>query len=115
MAPDSWYLALSAVLFAIGVVGAFSLGGFDQAWFKFHELMFSNSFWQLNPRTDHLIQMFPPAFWEFIVSTIGLLTAAEAGLTRSGGSWRPGSRSAGKRTREASARRLPVDGGGPCR
>jgi integral membrane protein (TIGR01906 family) len=64
----------------VGAVGAFSLGGFDQAWFKFHELIFSSDFWKLNPRTDHLIQMFPPAFWQFIVSTVGLLTAAEAGL-----------------------------------
>jgi integral membrane protein (TIGR01906 family) len=73
-------LGCALTLAIVGGVGAFSLGGFDQAWFKFHELIFSSEFWKLNPRTDHLIQMFPPAFWQFIVSTVGLLTAAEAGL-----------------------------------
>ena len=67
-------------LAVVGAVGAFSLGGFDQAWFKFHELIFSSDFWMLDPRSDHLIQMFPAEFWQFIVSTVGLLTAAEAGL-----------------------------------
>ena len=73
-------IGCAITLAVVGAVGAFSLGGFDQAWFKFHELIFSSDFWKLNPRTDHLIQMFPPAFWQFIVSTVGLLTAAEAGL-----------------------------------
>ena len=65
---------------AIGAIGAFGAAGFDSAWEDFHELMFSNDFWQLNPNTDHLIQIFPPAFWESIVFFIGTLIVAEAVL-----------------------------------
>lgn len=73
-------IGCAVTLAVIGGVGLFSLGGFDSAWLKFHEIMFSNQFWLLNPRTDHLIQIFPPDFWESIVFFIGILTAAEAGL-----------------------------------
>jgi len=68
------------VLVAIGVVGGIGMAGFDSAWESFHELLFSNDFWRLNPRTDHLIQMFPPDFWESIVFFIGVLVAAEAAV-----------------------------------
>lgn len=64
----------------VGVAGALGASGFDAAWLHFHELIFSNDFWLLNPRTDHLIQIFPPEFWQNIVFVIGLLVAAEAGL-----------------------------------
>ncbi|HXH21649.1 MAG TPA: TIGR01906 family membrane protein [Dehalococcoidia bacterium] len=65
---------------AIAGVGAFAVSGFDSAWTQFHEVLFSNDFWLLNPRTDHLIQIFPPEFWQNIVFFVGLVTAAEAGL-----------------------------------
>jgi integral membrane protein (TIGR01906 family) len=65
---------------AIGAIGAFGAAGFDSAWEDFHELMFSNDFWQLNPNTDHLIQIFPPDFWESIVFFIGTMILAEAVL-----------------------------------
>jgi integral membrane protein (TIGR01906 family) len=67
-------------LAAVGGAGALGLSGFDSAWVQFHEALFSNEFWRLNPATDHLIQMFPPAFWESVVFLIGLLVAAEAAL-----------------------------------
>jgi integral membrane protein (TIGR01906 family) len=67
-------------LAAIGIAGAIGLSGFDSAWEDFHGIIFSNDFWRLNPATDHLIQMFPPLFWERIVFFIGLMTAAEAAL-----------------------------------
>lgn len=57
-----------------------SLVGFDQAWEDFHELMFSNDFWLLNPATDRLIQMFPPPFWERIVFILGVLIAVQAAI-----------------------------------
>lgn len=65
---------------AIAAAGVLAMSGFDAAWEQFHVLIFSNDFWLLDPRTDHLIQMFPPAFWESIVFFIGLLTAAQAAL-----------------------------------
>ena len=68
------------VLGIIGVAGGIGLAGFDSAWENFHQVIFSNDFWRLNPSTDHLIQMFPPAFWESIVFFIGVMVAAEAAL-----------------------------------
>ena len=45
------------------VVGLFALVGFDSLFLKFHQLSFSNDFWQLDPRRDYLIIMFPQGFW----------------------------------------------------
>ena len=67
-------------LVVLGGIGAVSLAGFDEAWADFHRLIFSNDFWLLNPSTDHLIQMFPLAFWESIVFFVGLMVVAEASL-----------------------------------
>ncbi len=67
-------------LVVLGGVGAVGLSGFDQAWTNFHQLIFSNDFWLLNPATDHLIQIFPPPFWERIVFFVGLMIVAEAAL-----------------------------------
>jgi integral membrane protein (TIGR01906 family) len=67
-----------ATIVAVGLLG---VAGFDSAWEDFHLLIFSNDFWRLNPATDHLIQMFPLAFWENIVFILGLMIAGEAGLT----------------------------------
>ena len=59
-------------------VGAFALTGFEAAWDRFHEIVFSNDFWRLDPDTDHLIQMFPEAFWEDATFIVAALTLAEA-------------------------------------
>lgn len=67
-------------LAGLGVIGAIGLSGFDSAWESFHRLIFSNDFWQLNPATDHLIQMFPPDFWQSIVFFVGMMVVAEAAL-----------------------------------
>lgn len=70
---------LSALLSvaAIGALGVGALVGFDQLWNQFHFIAFSNDFWQLDPATDHLIQMFPEGFWEDVSLWIGLATAAQ--------------------------------------
>lgn len=71
----------SAVAVAIvAAAGALGASGFDSAWEQFHEVLFSNDFWRLNPDTDRLIQIYPPAFWEDIVFFIGLMVVAEAVL-----------------------------------
>ena len=44
-------------------VGLFALVGFDTLFLKFHQLSFSNDFWQLDPRTDYLVMLFPQDFW----------------------------------------------------
>jgi integral membrane protein (TIGR01906 family) len=52
------------VTVALGLLfGAATLVDFDTLFLTFHEITFHNDFWQLDPRTDHLIQMFPFGFW----------------------------------------------------
>jgi integral membrane protein (TIGR01906 family) len=65
-------------LVVVAVIGAFALTGFDQAWTTFHEIVFRNDLWKLNPATDRLIQMFPEPFWKDMTIVVGGLTAAEA-------------------------------------
>ena len=36
---------------------------FDQLFWQFHLLSFSNEFWQLDPTKDYLIMLFPGGFW----------------------------------------------------
>ena len=63
---------------ALGTVAAVALFGFDAAWSRFHTIAFANDLWLLNPRTDHLIQMFPEPFWRDMTILLGALCAAEA-------------------------------------
>ena len=63
--------------------GFLALTGFDAAWSQFHVIAFANDFWQLNPRTDHLIQMFPQAFWERATVAVGGAIVLEAGIIAS--------------------------------
>ncbi|HAL49007.1 MAG: TIGR01906 family membrane protein [SAR202 cluster bacterium] len=44
-------------------VGLGSLVGFDRLFLFFHEVSFSNDLWQLDPRRDYLIAMFPQGFF----------------------------------------------------
>ncbi|MFQ5471579.1 MAG: TIGR01906 family membrane protein [Dehalococcoidia bacterium] len=63
----------------LGIVGLVAIsGGFHAAWDQFHGIFFSNDLWQLNPRTDHLIQMFPEPFWQQITLLIGAMILLEA-------------------------------------
>jgi integral membrane protein (TIGR01906 family) len=62
----------------LGVAGILAMSGFDGAWSRFHELSFANDLWQLNPRTDHLIQMYPEAFWQEVTTLIGVFTMLQS-------------------------------------
>ncbi len=68
-------------------MGAFlAVTGFDSAWSQFHVLAFSNDFWQLDPDSDHLIQMFPEGFWQEMTLLIGAVTLLEVVLISGAGS-----------------------------
>ena len=54
--------------------------GFDELFRYFHILSFSNDLWLLNPRTDHLIQMFPSDFWFDVSLATGIITLFEGVL-----------------------------------
>jgi integral membrane protein (TIGR01906 family) len=64
----------------IGLVGFIALSGFDSAWSGFHNVLFSNDFWRLDPSTHHLIQMYPEAFWLRVTIALGAATLLEAAL-----------------------------------
>lgn len=62
----------------VGSIAVFAAFGFDAAFTRFHELLFANDFWQLDPRTDHLIQMFPEPFWRDMTIVLGVMSGIEA-------------------------------------
>jgi integral membrane protein (TIGR01906 family) len=70
----------------LAVAGLAAASGFDSAWTEFHVLAFQNDFWALDPNIDHLIQMFPEAFWRDITALIVSATLLEASLI-AGGAW----------------------------
>jgi integral membrane protein (TIGR01906 family) len=74
---------MTSVLIGAGVVGGigvFALTGFEDAWTEFHQIVFTNDFWLLDPTADRLIQMFPEGFWFDATLLIGLMTLAEAAV-----------------------------------
>ena len=101
MKNGAWLLALTLGLFALLMTwaegalwcGLYALGGwvlialilgiacgfnFEAAFTKFHELLFDNDLWLLDPRTDAMIRMYPQAFFEKMAYSIGkrMLTSA---------------------------------------
>ncbi|MDG1839773.1 MAG: DUF1461 domain-containing protein [Dehalococcoidia bacterium] len=49
--------------------------GFDSAFYKFHELMFTNDLWILNESTDRLLQMYPRDFWYWVTFRLAVVTS----------------------------------------
>lgn len=45
------------------LVGLLALAGFETLFTLFHHISFTNDLWQLDPRRDYLIMMFPLGFW----------------------------------------------------
>ena len=60
------------------VVGLLSLVAFNQLFLLFHLVSFSNDFWQLDPRRDYLIAMFPQGFFFDATMLIAFSTIALA-------------------------------------
>jgi integral membrane protein (TIGR01906 family) len=73
-------IGLGAGALAVGGIAIFAAFGFEAAFTRFHEVLFRNDLWQLNPKTDHLIQMFPDEFWRDMVIVLGAMCAIEAGI-----------------------------------
>jgi integral membrane protein (TIGR01906 family) len=66
-------IASAVVTVGLGiVVGLLTYFEFDQLFLAFHETVFQNNFWQLDPRTDHLIQLFPFEFWYDAMLTVAI-------------------------------------------
>ena len=47
----------------VALAGLGALVGFDRLFLAFHLVSFANDLWQLDPRTDYLIAMFPQGFF----------------------------------------------------
>ncbi|MBQ43997.1 MAG: TIGR01906 family membrane protein [Gemmatimonadetes bacterium] len=69
-------VALMVVL--VVVVGAFAMTGFDALFLRFHRVAFTNDLWQLDPRTDYLLIIFPQGFWFDATMRVAALTVAGA-------------------------------------
>ena len=64
----------------VALVGLFALVGFDSLFLLFHRISFANDLWQLDPRTDYLLIMFPLGFWFDATMRVALTTIAGAVL-----------------------------------
>jgi integral membrane protein (TIGR01906 family) len=64
------------------LVGVLSLLDFEALWTRFHQVAFRNDLWQLDPRRDYLIMLFPEPFWFAatlrMATTVALQTAVIA-------------------------------------
>ena len=60
------------------IVGLVSLAGFERVFLAFHLVSFSNDLWQLDPRHDYLIAMFPQGFFFDATMLIALAVVLEA-------------------------------------
>ncbi len=69
-------IALGLLIAAVAGV----LTDFDGLFIQFHLLSFSNDFWQLDPRKDILVMMFPLEFWVDATLLIAVITAVVAAL-----------------------------------
>ena len=67
-----------ATLGLVVLVGLGSLVGFERLFLAFHFVSFSNDLWQLDPRTDMLIAMFPQAFFFDATMAIAGLSVVQA-------------------------------------
>ena len=81
-----WGGGLTVLLLALfGIVASV---GFDALFLLFHRVSFANDFWQLDPRTDYLVLLFPQGFW--FDATIWVALRAIAGgliLAAAGGGY----------------------------
>lgn len=69
-------LTLALVL----AVGLFALVGFDALFLLFHQVSFTNDLWQLDPRSDYLLIMFPQGFWFDATIRVAATTIGGAAL-----------------------------------
>lgn len=65
------YTTASYIFLAVVVLlAAYALLNFDQFWIQFHQLLFKNELWLLDPNTDILIQMVPGEFFYALIQAI---------------------------------------------
>ena len=60
--------------------GLLSVVAFDALFLLFHRVSFANDLWQLDPRTDYLVLLFPQGFWFDATMWAALRALAGGGL-----------------------------------
>ena len=79
-----WGGGLTVLLLALfGIVASV---GFDALFLLFHRVSFANDFWQLDPRTDYLVLLFPQGFWFDATMWVALRAIAGGLLLAAAGS-----------------------------
>lgn len=69
------FIALGVWLLAGLIFAAASGFNFEVAFVRFHEILFTNDLWQLDPRTSAMIRMYPAEFFMAIGRDIGIRMA----------------------------------------
>ena len=77
-------LLLGSLLVAAGL---YAFVDFNAFWIFFHQMVFSNDLWYLNPATDRLIVMVPEVFFNDMVSSILVKTVLGLSLISGGLVW----------------------------
>lgn len=78
--------ALATAVFVVAI-GLLSVVAFGPLFTLFHQVLFRNDFWLLDPSTDMLVRIFPFGFWRDMTIAIGVLTLLMAGLVYLVGKW----------------------------
>lgn len=71
---------------ATALVLLWTTSGFNRLFILFHELLFTNDLWLMDPRTDAMIRMFPAEFFMQIASESGI-SALIYGLAFTAAAW----------------------------
>jgi integral membrane protein (TIGR01906 family) len=77
-----------ATVVGIALFGVFAITGFEAVFVLFHRISFANDLWQLDPRTDYLLVLFPLGFWfDATVSVVLRSIAGALALAGAGSAW----------------------------
>jgi len=91
------FLGRAALWGSVATVGLIALAGigsllnFQSLFIFFHQLVFTNDLWLLDPRTDYLLMMFPEGFFldaTLCMAGLSLAEAVLAGTAAGGFLWR---------------------------
>jgi integral membrane protein (TIGR01906 family) len=68
-------ISAALIVALVVLVGVLSLMDFSGLWTRFHQVAFRNDLWQLDPRSDYLIMLFPEPFWFTATIRMAMLVA----------------------------------------
>lgn len=77
---QTYTIALGVLGGLMSAIGVFAWFDFESFWILFHQLLFTNDLWLLDPRTDRLINMVPLNFFMTLVFSIIVTTVLLNGL-----------------------------------